>query len=109
MPPKYDLGRRAARTAATRDKILEATIAPHRERGIAATRYKDIARRADVGLGTVYHHFSRLDDLVAACGGRVMAMSVPPSPSVLSRLGSRAARIERLVAEVFGWYERDSQ
>lgn len=109
MPRKYELGQRAATMAATREKILQATIALHKEQGIVATTYKDIARRADVGLGTVYHHFPTLDDLVVACGGRVMETSAPPSPDVFSRLRPRRVRIERLVAEVFAWYERYPQ
>lgn len=109
MPRKYDLGQRAATMAATREKILQATIALHKEQGIVATSYKDIAQQADVGLGTVYHHFPTLDDLVVACGARVMEMSAPPSPEVYSRLSSRRARIERLVAEVFAWYGRYPQ
>lgn len=106
MPRRYDLGQRAATTAATREKILAATIALHAEKGIVATSYKDIARRADVGLGTVYHHFPALDDLVMACGGRLLEITRPPRPEVFAGLGSRRARLERLVDEVFAWYER---
>ncbi len=95
--------------AATREKILAATIALHAEQGIAATSYKDIARRAGVGLGTVYHHFPASEDLLAACGGRVLELSRPPTPEVFSGLRSRRARLARLVAEVFGWYERYPQ
>lgn len=106
MPRKYELGQRAATMAATRERILQATIALHREQGIVATKYRDIAARADVGLGTVYHHFPTLDELVVACGGRVMEMSVPPSTEVFAEIRSRRARIERLVVELFSWYER---
>lgn len=106
MPRKYDLGQRAATMAATREKILSATMALHAEQGVVATSYKDIARRADVGLGTVYHHFPALDDLVLACGGRLMEVTRPPRPEVLAGLRSRRARFERLVEEVFCWYER---
>lgn len=109
MPRKYELGRRAASAAATREKILAATIELHAERGVLATGYKDIARRADVGLGTVYHHFPAVADLVAACGGRIMETTRPPTPEVFAGLRSRGARLERLTAEVFGWYERYPQ
>lgn len=93
----------------TRRRILEATIALHREQGIVATSYKDIARRADVGMGTVYHHFPNLDDLVMACGGRLLEITRPPTPEVFVGLRSRRARLERLVGEVFSWYERYPQ
>jgi AcrR family transcriptional regulator len=106
MPRKYDLGQRAATMAATRERILQATIALHAEQGILSTSYKDIARRADVGLGTVYHHFPALDDLVMACGQRLLDVTRPPRPEVFAGLASRRARLERLVEEVFAWYER---
>jgi AcrR family transcriptional regulator len=109
MPRKYDLGQRAATMAATRERILQAAIALHAEQGILSTSYKDIARRADVGLGTVYHHFPTLDDLVTACGRQVLEDSAPPTLEIFAGLRSRQARIERLVAEVFSWYERYPQ
>lgn len=81
----------------------------HQEQGIVATTYRDIARRADVGLGTVYHHFPAIDDLVMACGGRLAEVTRPPTPGVFTGLRSRRARLERLAAEVFAWYERYPQ
>lgn len=109
MPRKYDLGRRAETMAATRERILTATIALHAEQGIVVTSYKDIAERADVGLGTVYHHFPTLDDLIMACGGRLLELTGPPGPEVFAGLRSSGARIDRLVEEVFAWYERYPQ
>lgn len=105
-PRKYDPGQRAISMEATRNKILDATIALHTERGIVATSYRDIATRADVGIGTVYHHFPHVEDLVMACGGRQMALTRPPTAEIFHGLRSRRARIERLVVEVFAWYER---
>ncbi len=106
MARKYDLAKRAASSAATRERILQATVALHAERGIAATSYRDVAERADVGIGSVYHHFPTIDDLVTACGGRLAETTAPPDPSVFAGLRSRRARVERLVSEVFAWYER---
>ena len=40
----------------------------HAEQGIAAPSIHDVARRADVALGTVYRHFPTLEELVGACG-----------------------------------------
>lgn len=108
-PRAYRLGRRAAGVEATRQRIIEATIALHAEQGIVATSHRDVARRADVGVGTVYHHFPTIDDLVVACGGRLFELTRPPTPEVLEGIRSRTARVQRLVAEVFGWYERYPQ
>lgn len=81
-------------------------MALHAEQGIVATSYKDIARRADVGVGTVYYHFPVLDDLVMACGGRLLELTRPPGSEIFVGLRSRGTRLERLVIEVFAWYER---
>jgi AcrR family transcriptional regulator len=106
MPRKYDLGRRAAAAAETRRKIVDVTVALHAEQGVVATSYKDIARRADVGVGTVYNHFPAIDDLVAACGGRLRETTRPPAPELVAGPRSRRARLHTLVLEVFSWYER---
>ena len=71
MPRKYDLGRRAAAAEQTRRRIVDATVALHAEQGIVATTYKDIAQRADVGVGTVYNHFPTVDDAKAFAASEV--------------------------------------
>jgi AcrR family transcriptional regulator len=108
-PRKYDLGQRATASAATRQRIIEAAVALHREQGVMATTYRDVAARADVGLGTVYRHFPAVEDLVMACGAHLTEKTRPPTPAVFEGLRSRRARVERLVSEVFGWYERYPQ
>lgn len=105
-PRQYSLGRRAEAAQQTRARIVDATVALHSEQGIVATSYADIARRAEVAIGTVYHHFPGLDDLVTACGARLMELTRPPTPAVFAGLRSRRARMGTLVQETFGWYER---
>ena len=63
----------------TRRRILEATLSLHAEKGILGTSWQDIARRADVSVGTVYKHFPSLDELVPACGELMYAITRPPS------------------------------
>ncbi len=108
-PRRYELGQRAVSMAATRARIVDATVALHSEQGILATSYADIARRAGVGVGSVYHHFPVIDDLVQACGGRIMEITQPPTREAFASIRSRSARVSRLVAELFGWYERYPQ
>lgn len=72
-------------------------MALHRDRGIAATTMKDIAERADVGIGTVYHHFPSYEDAIRACGARTAqrpACRALGSSTVLApcRLGCRPGR-----------------
>ena len=82
-PRRYAMETRAKTAEDTRRRIVEATYALHAERGIADTTMKDIAERADVGLGTVYHHFPTYDDAVRACG------AIPsPCPRLRTRRSS---------------------
>ncbi len=48
-----------------RAKIVEAAMAAFAERGVDA-QMEDVARRAEVGVGTVYRHFPTKDALVRA-------------------------------------------
>ena len=109
-PRKYDMSKRAAAVARTRQRIVDATRELHGERGIAATSWDDIAARAGVGVGTVYRHFPSLDELIPACGQITMQVVALPEPATLQALFEHATepaeRIERLVREAFAIYER---
>jgi AcrR family transcriptional regulator len=109
-PRKYTMGKRRAAVEETRQRILEATLALHSEKGILGTSWQDIAKRADVSVGTVYKHFPSLDELVPACGELMYAITRPPSledaPEIFAGVSSLDERLERLVSELFGFYER---
>jgi AcrR family transcriptional regulator len=109
-PRTYDMTKRAAAVARTRQQIVDATRELHGEQGIAATSWDDIAARAGVGVGTVYRHFPSLDELIPACGAITMEVIALPEPSTVPALFADATepgeRIERLVREVFAIYER---
>jgi AcrR family transcriptional regulator len=102
--------KRAAALEETRSQIVAATVHAHRELGIQATSWDEIARRAGVGVGTVYRHFRSLDELLPACGEIVQQTMALPTPDEIPRVfeGARSsrARIDRLVALVFDIYER---
>lgn len=103
-PRQYRQGRRADSAGDTRQRIVEATFALHDEQGIAATSMKQIAARADVSVGTVYHHFPTYEDAVMACGQYTMANHPPPDGGVLAGAGSVADRVGRVVAAAFGYF-----
>jgi AcrR family transcriptional regulator len=109
-PRKYDMSKRAAAVAHTRQRIVDATLELHGEQGIAATSWDDIAARAGVGVGTVYRHFPSLDELIPACGEITMQVVALPAPAAVRALFEDAMepaqRIERLVGEAFAVYER---
>jgi AcrR family transcriptional regulator len=104
------MGSRAAAVDQTRQRIIDASVQAHRELGIQATTWDEIARRAGVGVGTVYRHFRSLDELLPACGQIVeQIMAIPTAAEVdaaFEDTRSNRARIGRLVRLVFELYER---
>lgn len=109
-PRNYKMVKRAAGLADTRARIVAATVEAHRELGIQPTSWDEIARRAGVGVGTVYRHFRSLDDLLPACGRIVEETMALPTPAEIAHAfdGARSlrARIQRLSQLVFDIYER---
>jgi AcrR family transcriptional regulator len=109
-PRKYSMDKRKAAVEETRQRILEATLALHAEKGIFGTSWQDIAKRADVSVGTVYKHFPSLEELVPACGELMYAITRPPSledaPRIFAEAYSLEERVGRLVEELFAFYER---
>jgi AcrR family transcriptional regulator len=100
-PRRYRTDRRQAAMQATRQRIVEATVALHAEQGGLATTYAQIAARADVAVPTVYKHFPEQDGLFAACTGHVMALSPPLGPSIFEGKATAEARLGALVGAVF--------
>ncbi len=103
---RYKLGRRAETAGETKRRIVEATFALHSELGIAETSMKDIAERAGVSIGTVYHHFPSYTDAVIACGAYVATNRPAPTAAVFEGAATRRDRIARLARAVFEYYER---
>ncbi len=92
----YQLARRAEGAQETRNRIVQATFALHSEQGIAATTMSQIAQRAGVGIGTVYHHFPTLDQTIQACGEMVLATFPPPGEEIFAGAATLRARALRL-------------
>jgi AcrR family transcriptional regulator len=104
------MGRRAAAQGETRERIIQATMALHDERGITQTSINDIAARAGVGAATVLRHFPDINALVTACGQHVAAEMAPPSPAdapaLFAGLSTTDERLGKLVRELHAFYER---
>ncbi len=104
------MDKRRAAVEETRQRILEAALALHAEKGIFGTSWQDIAHRADVSVGTVYKHFPSLDELVPACGQLAYAVLRPPSledaPQIFADATSLEERLGRLIEALFAFYER---
>jgi AcrR family transcriptional regulator len=82
--------RTAALAAQTRDALLDAALLVFAERGFAAAQLEEIARRAEVTRGALYHHFSgkaelfeaTLDERWEAVLGPAIEELTPPPPPV---------------------------
>lgn len=105
-PRHYRMQRRADAALDTRRRIVEATHQLHLEKGVGATTFRDIASRADVGLGTVYHHFPTYDDVIAACGELTMTLVQPPTAQIFQGVTDPGDRIRTLVHELFAFHKR---
>ncbi len=100
------MDRRQAAAEATRQRIVEAAVALHAEKGALDTNWQDIAQLADVAVGTVYHHFPSLNDLLPACIGHGLRDHPPPPPEILKGVMEPAARMRCVVSAWFAWYEK---
>lgn len=102
----YNMRKRARTVAQTRQRLVEATFELHTERGIAATTMQQIAERADVSIGTAYHHFSTYDDAIRACGAYTQERYRPPGPEAFTAEPLPEGRLAALAQAYFAFFER---
>ena len=58
--------RQTQRSARTRERIIEAATEVFARRGVHGTRVADIAERAGIAYGLVYHHFRNKEEILSA-------------------------------------------
>ncbi len=104
MARGYRQSRREEAADDTRRRIVQATFDLHGEQGIAATSMKQIAARAGVSVGSVYHHFPTYEHAVTACGTTAMANNPLPAAEVFAGAASRAERVRRMAAATFEFF-----
>lgn len=109
-PREYRMKDRAKARDETRERIIRATMQLHDEKGVAATSFVDVAKRAGTGAATVYRHFPDVGALVTACGAHVWQEMRPPRPdqaaAAFEGLVSLEDRLRRLVEELDAFYRR---
>lgn len=101
MPPRsYQMGARAASTAATRDEMLTATITLAGTHPLAAITLDDVAALAGVSVQTVLRHFGSRDGLFDAAVERgshqVAAERTPAGPTPADAIRALMDHYERL-------------
>ena len=102
-----ELGRQAAKSRATQDKIINAVIALIREGGFAAASSTRIARKAGVSWGAVQHHFGGKHEILE----QVLARSHEKFDESMSgeefARGSLEKRVERFINAAWEHYRGD--
>ena len=78
---RYQQRRRAEQQGETRQRIVEAMVALHREVGPARTTISAIAERAGVERLTVYRHFADEAAMFQACSAHFATEVAPPDPA----------------------------
>jgi AcrR family transcriptional regulator/DNA-binding transcriptional ArsR family regulator len=95
----------------TRERIVESSLSLHKDLGIQATTWPQIATRAGVPVETVKAYFPTLDDLIMGCGQHLLeSLKMPPPERAAEVFGGAASeqeRVRRLVDTIFGVYERE--
>jgi len=91
--------------AETRQRIVDAAVAVHREKGALMAKPAEIAARANVALPTYYKYFPSVGTLVTACTARGRELMPPPDAAIVAALPvDPAVRIPVAVQMLFDFY-----
>jgi AcrR family transcriptional regulator len=96
-------GLRQKKRAKTQAAILRATAALITKKGFTRTSVEDIARRAQIGVGTVYNYFGSKNALLLALMQRDTEELLKEGEAVLTQPGEKA---ESVLAQLFWIYAR---
>jgi len=100
----YQQTRRAEQQGETRQRIVEAIVALHREVGPARTTISAIAERAGVERLTVYRHFADESAMFQACSAHFATQVVPPDPATWADVRDPAARLRAALLAFYRYY-----
>src|SRR3954447_15802815 len=101
---KYELKARAESQRETRERIAEAAVGLHEEKGVSHTTVAEIARRAGVSRLTVYNHFPALSDLLPACSAHYATLHPPPELDGALALEEPDQRVREALTRLYRWY-----
>jgi AcrR family transcriptional regulator len=103
---KYRMKRRAESQARTRERIVEAAMSLHEERGVKATTISEIAERAGVERLTVYRHFPDELSLIQACSGHWFELNPVPDSGVWAGIADPLTRTQLALTSLYVYYRR---
>ena len=92
----------------TRERIAEAAMELHEEKGVANTSVSEIARRAGVTRLTVYNHFADLSELIPACAAHYEERHPMPDLAGELAIDDPAERVRAALGGFYSWY-RETQ
>jgi AcrR family transcriptional regulator len=96
--PTQPAARWQRRKEARPKEILDAALASFAERGFAATRLDDVARRAGVTKGTLYLYFPNKEELFEAVVRQALVPNIERGEALLDEAGEPATLLlERLM------------
>jgi DNA-binding transcriptional regulator YbjK len=91
-PRRHDPGRR--------DRLVDAALTVIAERGVAHTTHREIARVADVPLGSMTYHFASLDEVLAEAFTRHADTVAGVFDERMAAAHDRASAVEAVVTLV---------
>ena len=97
---------RAERQEETRQRIIEAAVALHLERGPAQTSINAIAERAGVNRVTVYRHFPDARTLLEACSAHARRLNPPPDLNRWRMIDDPRQRTEVALTQLYDYFRR---
>src|SRR5215472_12644600 len=99
--------RTADAAAQTREALIEAGLAVFSERGVSGAALEDIAKRAGVTRGALYHHFADKAELYGAAVKEQWQEVFKPLLAHLHRDGEPLKRIENFLSHYFATLENE--
>ena len=103
---KYQQKRRAEQQGETRQRIVEAMVALHREVGPARTTVSAIAERAGVERLTVYRHFPDETAMFEACTAHYATEVPGPRSAAWAGIEDPAERLRAALLAFYDYYGR---
>jgi AcrR family transcriptional regulator len=103
----YRQGKRAAKKAETRRRIVEAAVRLHGTVGPARTTLSEVAEQAGVSRPTLYAHFADEATLFRACTTHWMSQDPPPDPTTWLAVENPVERLRIALRDLYAHYERN--
>ena len=106
-PRPYIQKVRAEQQVQTRQRIVEAAVKLHLERGPAHTSIAAIAERAGVNRVTVYRHFPDARSLFEACSEHNRKVNPPPDMTPWRQIADPRRRTELALTQLYDYFRRN--